>query len=99
MGLFPLVVAPLSQWYGRSPIYIVGFFCFLAFQGGVAASQNIQSLLICRFFAGAGGAAFLSVAGGSVADVFRPANVRYLCSTLLMKSADFDRELQRSARP
>ncbi|GAA5823404.1 hypothetical protein JCM5353_002135 [Sporobolomyces roseus] len=75
MGLFPLVVAPLSQWYGRSPIYIVGFFCFLAFQGGVAASQNIQSLLICRFLAGAGGAAFLSVAGGSVADVFRPAHI------------------------
>ncbi|GAA5922081.1 MFS transporter [Sporobolomyces koalae] len=75
MGLFPLLVAPLSQWYGRAPIYFVGFFCFLAFQGGVAASQNIETLLICRFFAGAGGAAFLSVAGGTVADVFRPAEV------------------------
>ncbi|GAA5839145.1 hypothetical protein JCM3766R1_002270 [Sporobolomyces carnicolor] len=75
LGLFPLLVAPLSQWYGRSPIYIVGFTCFLAFQGGVAASQNIQTLLICRFFAGAGGAAFLSVAGGTVTDVFRPAKV------------------------
>jgi len=76
LGLFPLVVAPLSQWYGRSPIYFVGFFCFLAFQGGVAASQNIETLLVCRFFAGAGGAAFLSVAGGTVVDVFRPAEVR-----------------------
>ncbi|GAA5896316.1 MFS transporter [Sporobolomyces salmoneus] len=75
LGLFPLIVAPLSQWYGRTPIYVVGFTCFLAFQGGVAASQNIQTLLICRFFAGAGGAAFLSVAGGTVADVFRPAHV------------------------
>ncbi|GAA6014861.1 hypothetical protein JCM11491_002140 [Sporobolomyces phaffii] len=75
MGLFPLLVAPLSQWYGRSPIYFVGFTCFLAFQGGVAASQNIETLLICRFMAGAGGAAFLSVAGGTVADLFRPAHV------------------------
>ncbi|GAA5985835.1 hypothetical protein JCM5350_006909 [Sporobolomyces pararoseus] len=75
LGLFPLIVAPLSQWYGRAPIYFVGFSCFLAFQGGVAASQNIETLLICRFFAGAGGAAFLSVAGGTVADVFRPADV------------------------
>lgn len=75
LGLFPLIVAPLSQWYGRAPIYFVGFFCFLAFSGGAAAAQNIETLLICRFFAGAGGAAFLSVAGGTVVDVFRPAEV------------------------
>jgi MFS family permease len=77
--------------YGRAPIYFVGFFCFLAFSGGAAAAQNIETLLICRFFAGAGGAAFLSVAGGTVVDVFRPAEVSFLFllqTTFVMFSED-----------
>ncbi|GAA6061926.1 hypothetical protein JCM10212_001494 [Sporobolomyces blumeae] len=77
LGLFPLIVAPLSQWYGRSIIYYVGFSCFICFQAGVAASQNAATLIICRFFAGAGGAAFLSVAGGTVADLFRSAEIAF----------------------
>ncbi|GAA5856336.1 hypothetical protein JCM8547_000876 [Rhodosporidiobolus lusitaniae] len=75
MGLFPLLVGPLSEWYGRSPVYIIGFGCFLIFQFMCAFANNAATLLIGRFLAGASGSAFLSVAGGSVADLFRPAEV------------------------
>jgi MFS family permease len=40
-----------------------------------AVAQNIQTLLVARFFAGFSGSAFLSVAGGTVADLFAPTQV------------------------
>ncbi|GAA5844999.1 hypothetical protein JCM11251_003177 [Rhodosporidiobolus azoricus] len=75
MGLFPLLVGPLSEWYGRSPVYFIGFGLFLVFQFMCAFSNNIATLILGRFFAGSCGSAFLSVAGGTVADMFRPAEV------------------------
>ncbi|GAA5859832.1 hypothetical protein JCM1840_006476 [Sporobolomyces johnsonii] len=75
MGVVPIIIAPLSEWFGRSPVYFVGFALFIAFNGQVAGANNIATLLLGRFFAGAGGAGFLSVAGGTVADLFRPHEV------------------------
>ncbi|GAA5967258.1 hypothetical protein JCM8115_005444 [Rhodotorula mucilaginosa] len=75
LGFFPLVLGPLSEFYGRSPVYFVGFGLFLAFNFGCAFAHNIATLLICRFLAGAAGSAFLSVAGGTIADIFRPHEV------------------------
>lgn len=75
LGFLPLVLGPLSEFYGRSPVYFVGFGLFLAFNFGCAFANNIATLLICRFLAGAAGSAFLSVAGGTIADIFRPHEV------------------------
>lgn len=75
LGFFPLVLGPLSEFYGRSPVYFVGFGLFLAFNFGCAFAHNIATLLVCRFLAGAAGSAFLSVAGGTIADIFRPHEV------------------------
>jgi MFS family permease len=61
--------------YGRSPVYFIGFALFTIFQLMSVFANNIACLLIGRFLAGASGAAFLSVAGGSVADLFAPAEV------------------------
>lgn len=41
-----------------------------------AAAQNIQTMLIGRFFQGLAGSAFLSVAAGSVADLFLPNQIQ-----------------------
>lgn len=75
MGSAPLVLGPLSEFYGRRPIYLVSYFFFVAFNIQVAVSQNIQTFLIGRFLGGCAGAAFLSVAGGSVSDLFLPHEV------------------------
>lgn len=70
LGLGPMVLAPLSEFYGRRNIYIVSFAIFLIWLIPCAVAKNIQTMLICRFFNGLSGSAFLSVAGGTVGDLF-----------------------------
>ncbi|CCG84646.1 protein of unknown function [Taphrina deformans PYCC 5710] len=70
LGTSPLFLAPLSEFYGRRPIYLVSFFFFFIWQIPCAFAKNIETMLIVRYLAGFSGAAFLSVAGGSVSDLF-----------------------------
>ncbi|KAJ8079688.1 hypothetical protein AAF712_011828 [Marasmius tenuissimus] len=70
LGFGPLLVGPLSEVYGRTIIYRASFALLFAFSWGVAFAPNIVVLLIFRFITGLCGSAFLSVAGGSVSDLF-----------------------------
>jgi MFS family permease len=70
LGLGPLVLAPLSEFYGRKPIYIVSLLLFTIWIVPCALAQNIQTMLVARFISGFVGAAFTSVAGGTVGDLF-----------------------------
>ncbi|KAK6337220.1 hypothetical protein TWF718_010002 [Orbilia javanica] len=70
LGVGPMFLAPLSEFYGRRPIYIVSFACYILFLIPCAAAQNITTLLVGRFLDGVAGSAFLSVAGGTVGDMF-----------------------------
>lgn len=63
-------VAHETQFYGRRPIYIGSFTFFLIWLIPCAVAQNIQTMLIARFLDGLAGSAFLSVAGGTVGDMF-----------------------------
>jgi MFS family permease len=60
----------MGQFYGRRPIYICSFTFFLIWMFPCAFAQNIQTMLISRFVDGVAGSAFLSVAGGTVGDMF-----------------------------
>ncbi|THH05837.1 hypothetical protein EW146_g9793 [Bondarzewia mesenterica] len=75
LGVGPLLVGPLSEVYGRNIIYRTSFILFFAFTWPVAFAPNIAVYLIFRFITGYCGAAFLSVAGGSVSDMFSNAKV------------------------
>jgi multidrug resistance protein len=68
----PLVWAPLSEIFGRQIVFIVSFGGFTAFNAGAAGAQNIQTLLVLRFFAGAFGSSPFTNAGGVIADMFCP---------------------------
>ncbi|KAI5117818.1 hypothetical protein M0805_004948 [Coniferiporia weirii] len=70
LGMGPLLLGPLSEFYGRSPVYWASFFFFFVFSFPVAFAPNIVVFLIFRFLSGFAGSAFLSVAGGSVGDLF-----------------------------
>lgn len=72
----PMVVSPMSEFYGRRHIYIISMFSFLVWNIPCAVAQNIQTLLIGRFFDGLVGSAFMSVAGGTVADLFDPHEIQ-----------------------
>ncbi|KAG8215543.1 major facilitator superfamily domain-containing protein [Butyriboletus roseoflavus] len=70
LGAGPLLVGPLSEMYGRNIIYRVSYFFFFIFTFPVAFAPNIGVFLFFRLLTGFCGAAFLSVAGGSVSDMF-----------------------------
>lgn len=69
--------APLSELYGRQILFITTYLGLSIFNAAACASQNIQTLLILRFFAGAIGSSPLTNAGGVIADMF-PAKQRGL---------------------
>ncbi|KAG9217484.1 hypothetical protein CCMSSC00406_0008596 [Pleurotus cornucopiae] len=75
LGVGPLLVGPLSEVYGRNIVYQVSYTLFFAFSWPVAFAPNIAVYLIFRFITGLCGSAFLSVAGGSVSDLFSDATV------------------------
>ncbi|KAI6822746.1 MFS general substrate transporter [Hortaea werneckii] len=70
LGLGPMFLSPLSEFYGRRIIYLCAFGMYFVWLIPCAVAQNIQTMLIVRFFDGLAGSAFLSVAGGTVGDMF-----------------------------
>ena len=70
LGLGPMILGPLSEFYGRRPIYIISFGFFMIWLIPCAVAKNIETELVSRFMDGFAGSAFLSVAGGTVGDMF-----------------------------
>jgi multidrug resistance protein len=70
LGIGPMLLGPLSEFYGRRPIYLASFSFFLIWLIPSAVAKNIETMIIVRFFDGLSGSAFLSVAGGTVGDMF-----------------------------
>ncbi len=66
----PLLWAPMSELYGRQLLFVSTYAILAAFNAGAAASQNIYTLIILRFFARAFGSSPLTNAGGVIADMF-----------------------------
>ncbi|KAL2398925.1 MFS-type transporter penM [Exophiala dermatitidis] len=67
----PLLIAPLSEVYGRLPIYHTNTFLFLVFSIACARSTSLGMLIGFRFLAGVAGSCPLTVGSGSIADTFR----------------------------
>jgi len=67
----PLVIAPMSELYGRLPVYHVNTFLFLVFNIACARSTSLSMLTVFRFFAGVAGSCPLTVGSGSIADTFK----------------------------
>lgn len=69
-ALGPIAWAPLSELYGRRLPIISASFFFGIFMIAVAVSKDIQTLLICRFFAGIFGSCALTIVPAVFADIF-----------------------------
>ncbi|PVH67957.1 putative MFS transporter [Cadophora sp. DSE1049] len=67
--LGPLVMAPLSELYGRLIVYHLSIATFIAFLLACGWSQSIVSFLILRFIAGCAASSPSTIGGGTVADV------------------------------
>jgi multidrug resistance protein len=66
----PLVIAPMSEVYGRLPVYHVNNVLFVIWTMACALSPNVGALLVFRLFAGLAGSCPITIGGGSIADTF-----------------------------
>ncbi|OAG38741.1 hypothetical protein AYO21_07094 [Fonsecaea monophora] len=67
----PLVIAPLSEVYGRKALYLSTSLLFLVFTLGCGWSTNIHMLAAFRFLAGTAGSCPITVGSGTIADTFK----------------------------
>ncbi|KAJ7151784.1 major facilitator superfamily domain-containing protein [Mycena crocata] len=85
LGIGPLITGPFSEVYGRAIIYRLSYILLVLFSLPVVFAPNLGSshfsrkdsprrfsavVLVFRLVLGSCGASFLSVAGGSIADMF-----------------------------
>ncbi|KAH8703333.1 putative MFS multidrug transporter [Talaromyces proteolyticus] len=65
----PLLIAPLSEMYGRTPLYNACNILYTIFSVACAVAPNMGGLIIFRFFAGLAGSCPLTLGAGSLADM------------------------------
>jgi multidrug resistance protein len=66
----PLFIAPMSEVYGRLPVYHANNILFIIWTIACAVAPNIGSLLFFRVLAGIAGSCPITIGGGSIADLF-----------------------------
>lgn len=66
----PLLWGPLSELHGRRIAVIIPIFGTALFEFAVGAAKDIQTIIICRFFAGFFNAGPLTVVPAAFSDVF-----------------------------
>ncbi len=68
-ALGPIVLAPISEIYGRQIIYFVTNVLFVIFTLACAVSNSLGMLIGFRFLAGAAGSTPLANGGGTISDL------------------------------
>lgn len=66
----PLIVAPLSEIYGRLIPYHVSNVLFILFTVACALSPNLEALTVFRWLAGMAAAAVMNIGGATIGDLF-----------------------------
>ncbi|WVQ79707.1 hypothetical protein IAT38_001807 [Cryptococcus sp. DSM 104549] len=66
----PILWGPLSESYGRRPVFLGTFVFYTGFQVGCALSKNTASILIFRFLGGIFASAPLTNSGALLADIW-----------------------------
>ncbi|ODV60355.1 MFS transporter [Ascoidea rubescens DSM 1968] len=66
----PILAAPISELFGRKIVYLFSLPMSMLFTMGVGLSNNIQSILVLRFFSGFFSSPAMAVAGGTICDIW-----------------------------
>jgi multidrug resistance protein len=69
LAIGSLILAPLSEMYGRRPVYLIAVAAFTILIIPCALSNNLAQILVMRFFGAIAGAAMISNAPGTVSDI------------------------------
>uniref|UniRef100_V5EXJ7 Synaptic vesicle transporter SVOP and related transporter n=2 Tax=Kalmanozyma brasiliensis (strain GHG001) TaxID=1365824 RepID=V5EXJ7_KALBG len=69
-ALPPLVLAPLSEVFGRNPMYLVCHLCYTVLFVGLGFANNTATVIILRFLQGGMGSTGSTMVGGTIADIW-----------------------------
>ncbi|KAF8898032.1 MFS polyamine transporter [Gymnopilus junonius] len=87
-GIGPLFMAPLSEVFGRKPVYCVSMFMYFIFTLPSMLAHNAATLVVGRMIAGLAASAPMCNVGGSISDVWaveeRGAPMAIFSATLFM---------------
>lgn len=72
LGIGPLILAPLSENFGRRNLYLTCFTIFTLLQIPTAFSPNIETMVALRTIAGFFGSVGIANGGGTLSDMFHP---------------------------
>ncbi|KAE8379729.1 major facilitator superfamily domain-containing protein [Aspergillus bertholletiae] len=70
-GVGPMAFAPMSEMFGRRPVYAFTLFIAVIFLIPCAVSKNIGTLIVCRAIDGIAFSAPMTLVGGTLADLWR----------------------------
>ncbi|KAJ4305017.1 hypothetical protein N0V90_000546 [Kalmusia sp. IMI 367209] len=68
----PLIIGPLSEVYGRTPVLHVSNIWFLVWNIACGFANTKHTLLAARFLAGFGASSIYALRGGVLGDIWRP---------------------------
>lgn len=72
LGIGPLLLAPLSETFGRRPLYMICFGLFTLLQIPTALAVNVEMLIAFRTISGLFGSVGIANGGGTISDMFAP---------------------------
>jgi multidrug resistance protein len=72
VGFGPLLIAPMSELYGRRPAIITGSAVFILWNTCCGFAKNLEQMLAFRLLSGFGACTADAVAGGVIGDIWAP---------------------------
>ncbi len=64
-----LFLAPISETYGRRPVYAIAMFFFVVLIIPCATAKSMAEIIVVRFFGAIAGSAMIANAPGTVGDI------------------------------
>ncbi|KAF2798815.1 MFS general substrate transporter [Melanomma pulvis-pyrius CBS 109.77] len=79
----PMSLAPLSEYFGRRPIYVYSYAIFLLLLLGTSFTNSLALFLVLRTFSGYFSSVTISNFGGTIADLFHHHDTGHAMSLFL----------------
>ncbi|KAI9479606.1 major facilitator superfamily domain-containing protein [Zychaea mexicana] len=79
-ALSPSFWGPLSDLWGRRPIYLATLTIFIAFCAGLAVAPTFPALLALRMFQAFGASSGIALGAGVIGDITTPADIFTSCA-------------------
>ena len=64
-----MILAPVSEMFGRRPVYIVSMFLFMILIIPCGLASSLPEVVIVRFFGAIAGSAMIANSPGTLADI------------------------------